>query len=373
MPLAVTVEAGENYPDNEAVTLAKLRKGAKPSVAITGTVSAVDIQDGTITGAKIADTQISPAKMGNATITGETNAAFKGVILASGSNSADLDKFDELYAGKRNAFLIGSSTKTGEAWTDEYLVKSKTLHADSSLEVTDQTATDFTIKVKDDGIVRDMMADNSVGSSQISNYSVTINSLSPGGGDSSSGGIASETADFWGGVLDFNPALESGDTGWHGKASALQPTAKNQTLYSTASGERLKFGHHPCIPRAFAKVLQNGGTFGPDGFDASSVATFNVSQCSGIASITQTAVGTYDVVFQDGIYAVGDPVKVFGRGSAYATDPYTAFAHNAANAVAGTGSAVKVVVKFYFMSHNSGTFLSDTRLRNVSEMDLLFF
>ena len=127
MPLAVTVEAGENYPDNEAVTLAKLRKGAKPSVAITGTVSAVDIQDGTITGAKIADTQISPAKMGNATITGETNAAFKGVILASGSNSADLDKFDELYAGKRNAFLIGSSTKTGEAWTDEYLVKSKTL------------------------------------------------------------------------------------------------------------------------------------------------------------------------------------------------------------------------------------------------------
>ena len=43
MPLSVTVEASENFPNNEAVTLAKLRKGAKPSVAITGSVGGVDI------------------------------------------------------------------------------------------------------------------------------------------------------------------------------------------------------------------------------------------------------------------------------------------------------------------------------------------
>jgi len=360
MPLAVTVEAGENYPDNEAVTLAKLRKGAKPSVAITGTVSAVDIQDGGITGAKLADTTISPAKMGNATITGETNAALKGVILASGSNSADLDKFDELYAGKRNAFLIGSSTKTGEAWTDEYLVKSKTLHTDSSLEVTDQTANDFTIKVKDDGIVRDMMADNSVGSSQLSNYSVTINSLSPGGGDSSSGGIASETADFWGGIVDFDPENESGGTGWHGRAGALQPTGKNQTLYSTASGERLKFGHHPCIPRAFCYVLQSGGTFNDDHSTAGAVAAnnFKFLANSGVAEFSRTAtLGEFTVKFATGVFAENDVVKVVGDTDFdYATKYYPVAGTNGSLNSDTVDANLEITIKCWRDRGSTGTF-----------------
>ena len=296
MPLAVTVEAGENYPDNEAVTLAKLRKGATPSVAISGTVSSVDIQDGGITGAKLADTTIPPSKIGNATITGEANAALKGVILASGANSSDLDKFDELYAGKRNAFLIGSSTKTGETWTDEYLVKSKTLHTDSSFEVTDQTANDFTIKVKEDGIVKDMMADNSVGSSQLSNYAVTINSLAPGGGASSSGGIAEEDNTFWGGVLDFNPALESGDTGWHGKAGALQPTKPYQVLYSVSEGSRLSFANHPSIPKAWATVRQTTGTTDLDSTDTN--VAFTIVAGIGVLSVTKISRGIYDFVLE---------------------------------------------------------------------------
>jgi len=372
MPLAVTVEAGENYPDNEAVTLAKLRKGAKPSVAITGTVSAVDIQDGTITGAKIADTQISPAKMGNATITGETNAAFKGVILASGSNSSDLDKFDELYAGKRNAFLIGSSTKTGEAWTDEYLVKSKTLHTDSSLEVTDQTDIDFTIKVKNDGIVRDMMADNSVGSSQLSNYSVTINSLSPGGGDSSSGGIAAETADFWGGILDFDPENESGSTGWHGKAGALQPTGKNQTLYSTASGERLKFGHHPCIPRAWA-IIHNTNAEAYDASGTNAHTNFSIIGGSGIVKVERTALGTYKFHFDSNIYATGNTVKPFGSGyrnPSGADYDYNMFPR--AQSTVTTENDVQVVL-IQFHDHAAATINNATSSANFGYCQIMFF
>lgn len=309
MPLAVTVEAGENFPDNEAVTLARLRKGAKPSVAITGTVSAVDMQDGGITGAKLADTTIPASKMGNAVTTGESGAGKKGVILASDGT----DKFNELYAGKRNAFLIGSSTKTGETWTDEYLLKSKTLHADSTFEVTDQTADDFTLKVKDNGIVKDMMGDNSVGSAQLSNYAVTINSIAPGGGSSSSGGIAKDTDDFWGGVLDFDPNTESGSTGWHGKAGALQATGKNQTLYSTSIGSRLNFGHHPCIPRAWATVHDTSN----DEFDlggTQTTAEFARIGHSGVAAVERTATGVYKFHFESNIYATGDTVKVFGFG-----------------------------------------------------------
>ena len=373
MPLAVTVEAGENYPDNEAVTLAKLRKGATPSVAISGTVSSVDIQDGGITGAKLADTTIPPSKMGNAELTGETNAALKGVILASGANSSDLDKFDELYAGKRNAFLIGSSTKTGEVWTDEYLVKSKTLHTDSSLEVTDQTANDFTIKVKEDGIVKDMMADNSVGSSQLSNYAVTINSLAPGGGASSSGGIAKETSDFWGGVLDFDPNTESGSTGWHGKAGALQATGQNQTLYSTASGARLNFGHHPCIPRAWATIYNNSGDAQGD-TDTSAVGEFSRIGHSGIAAVERTALGIYKFHFESNIYATGDTPKVFGFGMRTGTDHsyYYQMIPYVSGTVVTENDVQKIEIKFFANIHAS-SLGSSTGAQNWRYCQIQFF
>ena len=68
MPLSVTVEASENYPDGQAVTLAKLRKGAKPSVAITGSVGGVDIEAAAVTGSTIAsDAAIALSKLAGQT------------------------------------------------------------------------------------------------------------------------------------------------------------------------------------------------------------------------------------------------------------------------------------------------------------------
>lgn len=354
MPLAVTVEAGENFPDNEAVTLARLRKGAKPSVAITGTVSAVDMQDGGITGAKLADTTIPASKMGNAVTTGESGAGKKGVILASDGT----DKFNELYAGKRNAFLIGSSTKTGETWTDEYLLKSKTLHADSTFEVTDQTADDFTLKVKDNGIVKDMMGDNSVGSAQLSNYSVTINSIAPGGGSSSSGGIAKDTDDFWGGVLDFDPNTESGSTGWHGKAGALQATGMNQTLYSTASGSRLNFGYHPCVPRAFCYVMQSGGSFEWTAAGAVTSSNFKILAESGITEVSRTATeGEFTIKFAANIFAENDSVKVLGFGDwDYATRAFPLAGTNGGQNSDSVDANREITVKFWRDRGSTGVF-----------------
>jgi len=64
MPLSVTVEASENFPNNEAVTLAKLRKGAKPSVAITGSVGGVDIEAAAVSNTAIAsDAAIALTKL----------------------------------------------------------------------------------------------------------------------------------------------------------------------------------------------------------------------------------------------------------------------------------------------------------------------
>jgi hypothetical protein len=370
MPLAVTVEAGENFPDNEAVTLARLRKGAKPSVAITGTVSAVDMQDGGITGAKLADTTIPASKMGDAVTTGESGAGKKGVILASDATN----KFNELYAGKRNAFLIGSSTKTGEAWTDEYLLKSKTLNTEeSSLEVTDQTANDFTLKVKDGGIVKDMMATNSVGSSALSNYAVTINSIAPGGGSSSSGGIAKETNQFWGGIIDFDPNTESGTTGWHGKAGALPATGMNQTLYSTAIGARLTFGYHPCIPRAWATVFNNSND-GQSDSDTSAVGEFSRIGHSGIAAVERTALGIYKFHFESNIYATGDAPKAFGFG--FRTGSDHSYYYQMIPYVSGTviteNDVQKIEIKFFGNIHAS-SLGSSTGAQNWRYCQIQFF
>lgn len=355
MPLAVTVEAGENFPDNEAVTLARLRKGAKPSVAITGTVSAVDMQDGGITGAKLADATIPASKMGDAVTTGESGAGKKGVILASDGT----DKFNELYAGKRNAFLIGSSTKTGEAWTDEYLLKSKTLNTEeSSLEITDQTANDFTLKVGDGKIVKSMLANDAVGSAALSNYAVTINSIAPGGGSSSSGGIAKETSDFWGGVIDFDPNTESGSTGWHGKAGALQATGMNQTLYSTAQGSRLNFGHHPCIPRAFCYVIQSGGSFIWDSGAAVTAANFKLLAESGITEVSRTAtLGEFTIKFAANIFAENDSVKVLGFGDwDYATRAFPLAGTNGGQNSDTVDANREITVKFWRDRGTTGVF-----------------
>lgn len=69
MPLSVTVEASESFPNDESVTLAKLRKAAKPSVAITGAVGGQDIEAGSVSNSSLAATAaIELSKLKNQTL-----------------------------------------------------------------------------------------------------------------------------------------------------------------------------------------------------------------------------------------------------------------------------------------------------------------
>jgi hypothetical protein len=69
MPLSVTVEASESFPNDESVTLAKLRKAAKPSVAITGAVGGQDIEAGSVTNTSLSATAaIELSKLKNQTL-----------------------------------------------------------------------------------------------------------------------------------------------------------------------------------------------------------------------------------------------------------------------------------------------------------------
>ena len=69
MPLSVTVEACESFPNDQAVTLAKLRKAAMPSVAITGAVGGQDIEAGSVSNSSLSATAaIELSKLKNQTL-----------------------------------------------------------------------------------------------------------------------------------------------------------------------------------------------------------------------------------------------------------------------------------------------------------------
>lgn len=53
MPLNISLIPGHTFPSGQAITLAALRKGALPSIAISGSVGTGDISDGAITTAKV--------------------------------------------------------------------------------------------------------------------------------------------------------------------------------------------------------------------------------------------------------------------------------------------------------------------------------
>jgi len=103
MPLSVTVEASENFPNNEAVTLAKLRKGAKPSVAITGSVGGVDIEAAAVSNTAIAtDAAIALTKLegqtdnhillvGDTSDTAGNSPATKFITTAEGYEGAAIE------------------------------------------------------------------------------------------------------------------------------------------------------------------------------------------------------------------------------------------------------------------------------------------
>jgi len=342
MSLNVTVTPGHTFTENETVTTTKLNAATAPTVAVSGSIDASELGANSVGSTQLAAESVTPPKMGVSTLSGPTIAEGftmredidnssssttynkKGVLYVTGAiNNTPTGQFEELFAGTPNNFLIGSAKKTDGSWTGDWSVKSKSLNSSSSIFVDQQDASSITMLIKENAITQSMMQGQSVGNEELGVYSVTLDKITPGGGAASnnSGGIAKDSNDFWGGIIGFNPAAEAGSTGWNGKAEALQATEKNQVVYSQAKQSALVFGHHPCIPKAFASIHMTS-IVGHDGSEKNN-SNFTKLANVGVSEIRRTASNaTYKIKLADGYETqfgnsangVGDTPTMVGWG-----------------------------------------------------------
>tara|TARA_R110000824_G_scaffold197428_1_gene380964 strand:- start:290 stop:1459 length:1170 start_codon:yes stop_codon:yes gene_type:complete len=389
MSLNVTVTPGHTFTDSETVTTGKLNAASTPTVSVSGSIDSSELGAGSVDTTQLAAKAVVPAKMGESETsapstspftmkqdaddsTSETTYQKKGNIYVSGAGGATDGQYQELFAGTPNHFLVGHAKKVEDTWTGDWTLRSKELNSASDVLLDQQDNDTITLKIGQYAVVRNNLASDCVGSSNISNYSITLDKLTPGGGASTgaAGGPIAELDDtFWGGLIDFNPKNDAGFTEYHGKAETIQPTAKHQVVYSVAEKEKLAFGHHPCIPKAWVNALQTGGVFGRTSTDA----TYTTQGDSGIDSITTTEKGVIEIVFDSSTaIAVGDTVRVFGFGKPWVNTAFSVFPHAAAVAVA-SGSDVKLEVKFYHKSGNTDPWVDSTTLDTPSWFNLMFF
>jgi len=333
MSLNVTVTPGHTFTDSETVTTGKLNAASTPTVSVSGSIDSSELGASSVDTTQLAAGAVDPSKMGESTLTPTASGGVtmdpssynkKGVILASGAiNNTPTGQFEELWAGQPNSFLIGHATELDGTWTGDWSLKSKTLHANSTVYVSQQdegsaNSNTFTLQVRDGSISKNMLQGGAVTNSKLSNYSVTVDKLTPGGGAASSniGGISETDATFWGGIIDFDPSDATTSTKYNGTAKVLQPDGPNQVIRSTSEGGRLAFGYHPCIPKAFIYVCQTSGTRNAEGgsLDASN---YTIYTSSGVEQITRSgAAGVLDhsIRFATGLYEEGDTVKCMGTG-----------------------------------------------------------
>tara|TARA_R100001129_G_scaffold186395_1_gene177946 strand:+ start:1242 stop:2423 length:1182 start_codon:yes stop_codon:yes gene_type:complete len=380
MSLNVTVTPGHTFTDNETVTTGKLNAAAEPTVAVSGSIDASELGASSVGTTQLANASVTATKMGVASDSLQSSAPTgftmspaahgdnkKGVILASGAiDGGTVGQFDELWAGSPNSLLIGHATKTDGTWTGDWSVRSKALSGSSSIFVDQQDANTITMLIKNDSINRDMMKSQSVGNTQLANYSVTIDKIVPGAGTASATthGIAETDSTFWGGIIDFDPADSSNTTEYNGTAKVLQPSGKGQLLYGAAEGARLKFDYHPCVPRAWCYVIQSGGSYHDDGAITGGVASehFTILAGHGIESVSLTAtLGQYTIRFSNGFASENDSIKAVGFGHRdYATTVFPV-AGTSGSANSDTVDAnLDVTVTFFSVtgSGNTGSFLS---------------
>ena len=153
MPLAVTVEASETYPENAAVTLEKLRKAAKPSVAITGSVGAVDLEDNSISNSNIT----SDAGIAISKLAGQTD---NNILLVGDTSDGGGKKLITSAAPQGNAAIELSSgqakiTPSDETITGAKLDDKSADNAIAHLDATTSVASDDYVMVHDSSVTAD--------------------------------------------------------------------------------------------------------------------------------------------------------------------------------------------------------------------------
>jgi hypothetical protein len=343
MSLNVTVTPGHSFTDSETVTTGKLNAAATPTVSMTGSIDSSELGAGSVDTTQLAVGAVTPPKMGESALGTPSTGSFtmkqdaddsdsdtdyqkKGNILVSGAGGAVDGKYEETFAGYPNRFLIGHAKKVGDGtddvWTGDWTLRSKFLNSESSILIDQQDDQSITLKIGSFKLTSNMFTAGCVKSGTISDYSITLDKLTPGGGASTGEAgepIAEKDKTFWGGLIDFNPDNQAGVTEYHGKAETLQPTAKHQVVYAVAEQQKLAFGHHPCIPKAFVYAHQTGGTYDVDGGAnrALTASDWTIYMSSGVEQITRTGtagVNDHSIRFAAGIYETGDTVKCMGTG-----------------------------------------------------------
>jgi len=364
---------------------------------VSGSIDSSELGASSVDTTQLAAGAVDPSKMGESTLTPSASGGVtmdpssynkKGVILASGAiNNTPTGQFEELWAGQPNSFLIGHATELDGTWTGDWSLKSKTLHANSTVYVSQQdegsaNSNTFTLQVRDGSVKRDMLQGGSVSNSKLANYSVTLDKLTPGGGaaTSSTGGIAELDNTFWGGIIDFDPSDATTTTKFNGTAKVLQPDGPNQVIRSTSEGGRLAFGYHPCIPKAFIYVCQTSGTLSATSgsLDASN---YTIYTSSGVEQITRSGTANvldHSIRFATGLYEEGDPVKCMGTGWYNYETAYMAVTgtHNAAASPDvpasnnGTIDANRDVKVTFYHAHNGSV---PSIPRNPTVIQLWFY
>lgn len=157
MPLAVTVEASETFPSNQAVTLSKLRKAAKPNVAITGSVGGTDLEANSVSNTNIAsDAGIDISKL--------AGQAEDNIILVSDTSDGSGKKLITSAAPDGNAAIELSSGKAKITPSDETITgsklddKSENDNVISHLTATTSVAADDYVMVHDTSVTGDTNA-----------------------------------------------------------------------------------------------------------------------------------------------------------------------------------------------------------------------
>ena len=195
MPLTVTVEASETYPENAAVTLEKLRKAAKPSVAITGSVGAVDLEDNSISNSNItSDAAIAISKLAGQT---ENN-----ILLVGDTSDGGGKKLITSAAPQGNAAIELSNgqakiTPSDETITGAKLDDKSADNAIAHLTTTTSVASDDYVMVHDSSVTSD---------AEVKLKKVTVNNIQAVGNTSYNLTTMSTTAGS--GASDFNVQVD---------------------------------------------------------------------------------------------------------------------------------------------------------------------
>ena len=154
MGLSVTVTANESFPDNANVDRAALRRAAKPTVSITGAVSAAEVGDESISNAKMAHMPANSVKVRDANSTGDPSdkvVATGQILIGNGSGFTAASLSNDV-----------SMDSTGDVTINDDAVQGRNLASNCADGTTLEVSSD-TLSIKADAVGLTHMANGTAG------------------------------------------------------------------------------------------------------------------------------------------------------------------------------------------------------------------